>query len=127
MPVLRGGGMRSFDTGAIRSEDAERDDPEGFFSPLVLDRYCEYLTKHRKLPDGTMRESDNWQKGMTLQSYMKGAWRHFMHWWTRHRGWPVRDPKAAENIEEDICALIFNAQGYLHETIRKRLAKSPTQ
>lgn len=113
--------IRKFDTGATRSADAMRDDPEGYLSPLVIDRYNEYMTKHRQQPDGSVRMSDNWQKGMPLPSYMKGAWRHFLHWWTRHRGFPVRDPGAAVDIEEDLCALLFNVQGYLHETIKKRL------
>lgn len=124
--------IRKFETGATRTADAGRDDPEGYLSPLVIDRYNEYMTKHRKQADGTLRDSDNWQKGLPLSTYIKGAWRHFLHLWTRHRGLPVRDPLATEGIEEDLCALLFNAQGYLHETIKARLAKdkpaySPTE
>jgi hypothetical protein len=113
--------VRTFDTGARRSNDENRIDPEGFLSPLVIQRVSEYLHKHRRMADGSWRESDNWQKGMTLASYMKGGWRHFLHWWTRHRGLPVVDPLAAENIEEDLCAVIFNASGYLHEILKARL------
>lgn len=112
--------MRSFGTGATRTSDAGRDDPEGYLSPLVLDRYSEYMTKHRKQADGQLRASDNWQKGMPLTTYAKGMWRHFLHFWTRHRGFDVRDPGAAANTEEDLCAIIFNAQGYLHELIVAR-------
>lgn len=39
---------------------------------------------------------------------MKSGWRHFMDWWMEHRGFPSR-----EGIEDAICALIFNASGYL--------------
>jgi hypothetical protein len=116
---MSNGSLRQFETGATRTNDADRDDPEAFMSPLVEDRFCEYMTKHRIQADGSVREPDNWQKGMTLQSYMKGLKRHVLHVWTRHRGWKVRDPKAAENIQEDLCAIIFNAQGYLHELLRK--------
>lgn len=114
--------VRTFETGATRSQDAERDDPEGYLSPLAIDRYCEYMTKHRKQPDGTIRASDNWQLGMSMRSYIKGLWRHVLHAWTRYRGFPVRDPKAAENAEEDFCAIIFNAQGALHELVKARLS-----
>lgn len=114
--------VREFETGAKRSADATRDDPEGFLSPLAIDRYCEYLNKHRAMPDGSVRDSDNWQLGMPLTAYAKGMWRHFLHFWTRHRGWPVRDPGASPNIEEDLCAIIFNAQGYLHELVKARLS-----
>jgi hypothetical protein len=113
--------MRGFETGATRSSDAGRDDPEGYLSPLVIDRFNQYMTKHRKQADGQLRDSDNWQRGMPLATYMKGMWRHFLHLWTRHRGHPVRDPLAAADIEEDLCAMLFNVQGYLHETLKKRL------
>lgn len=113
--------VRQFESGATRSNDAGRDDPEGYLSPLVLDRFSVYMTKHRLQPDGSVRDSDNWQKGIPQTTYMKGLWRHFLHAWTRHRGWPVHDPLAGADLEEDLCAVIFNAQGYLHELIRARI------
>lgn len=109
--------LRRFDTGATRSPDAARDDPEGYLSPLVIQRFSEYMTKHRIQSDGKVRASDNWQKGMPITSYMKGLWRHFLHAWLRHRGYMVNDPLAGVDIEEDLCAIIFNAQGYLHEML----------
>lgn len=110
--------VREFMTGATRSSDADRYDPEGFLSPLALERFCEYMNKHRPQPDGSVRDSDNWQKGIPLTTYVKGIWRHFLHLWQRHRGWTVTDIGAAANIEEDLCAIIFNAQGYLHEILK---------
>lgn len=115
--------VRNFATGATRSNDALRDDPEGYLSPLVIDRYNQYMSKHRLQADGKVRESDNWQKGMPLTSYMKGMWRHFLHLWTRHRGWAVRDRNAAPYIQEDLCAIIFNAQGYLHTLLVREQPK----
>lgn len=114
------GDARTFATGATRSSDAGRYDPEGFLSPLALERFCEYMSKHRIQADGKVRDSDNWQKGMPLVTYMKGMWRHFLHLWQRHRGWIVGDPGAAANIEEDLCAILFNVQGYLHELVKER-------
>ena len=115
---LNGPPIRTFATGATRSPDAERDDPEGYLSPLAIQRYCAYLTKHRVQTDGAVRASDNWQLGIPLAAYMKGMWRHFLHLWLRHRGWPVTDPKAGADIEEDLCAILFNAQGMLHELLK---------
>lgn len=106
--------LRDFKTGATRSNDSERYDPEGFLSPLVIERFCQYMHKHRKQEDGSVRASDNWQKGMPKETYIKGMWRHFLHAWLRHRDYGVDDPKAADNLAEDLCAIIFNAQGYLH-------------
>lgn len=109
--------VRRFDSGATRSADAGRIDPEGFLSPLVIARFSQYMNTHRQQPDGTMRDSDNWQKGIPLETYAKGMWRHFLHFWTRHRGYPVDDPLAAPDLESDLCALLFNVQGYLFEVL----------
>lgn len=111
--------IRKFETGATRSPDAGRYDPEGFFSPLVFERFCEYMQSHRLQTDGTLRASDNWQKGLPKSTYMKGMWRHFLHLWKRHRGYRVNDSMAGKNIEEDLCALLFNVQGYLHEQLKQ--------
>lgn len=105
--------MRTFETGATRSPEEGKHDFEGFLSPLALERFAEYMTKHRKQADGQLRASDNWQKGIPLDSYMKSAWRHFFEAWKAHRGLPVK-----EDIEESLCALMFNVQGYLHEYLK---------
>lgn len=116
--------VRAFDSGATRSSDGDRYDPEGFLSPIVIERYCEYMHKHRLQPNGTIRDSDNWQKGMPKQTYMKGMWRHFLHLWTRMRGFKVRDPLATSNVEEDLCSIIFNAQGLLFEILKDTYRES---
>jgi len=117
----KGKPMNTFDSGATRSTDVVRDDPEGYLSPLFLQGYFEYMTKHRVQADGQVRESDNWQKGIPVARYLKGLWRHFFHLWTRHRGWPVTDPLAADNELEDAYAMMFNLQGYVHEKLKARL------
>ena len=119
-PPLGGIPLRTFLSGATRSPDEGRDDPEGYLYPLVIDRFNEYMTKHRVQSDGSLRDSDNWQKGMPRAAWMKGLLRHVLHLWTRHRGFPVRDEGAAANAEEDCCAIIFGAQGYLLELLRGR-------
>lgn len=106
--------MRTFDTGATRDNDDTKNDYEGFLSPLVLKRYGDYMTKHRKQADGNLRASDNWQKGMPLECYVKSGWRHFIDWWSEHRGIASKD-----GIEDALCALMFNVMGYLHETLRR--------
>lgn len=108
--------IRKFDTGAIRDVDTNKYDYEGFLSPLVLDRFAQYMHKHRIQPDGNKRDSDNWQKGIPKTTYMKSGWRHFMDWWRQHRGL-----KGQDLLEESICALLFNAMGYLHEILKEKL------
>jgi hypothetical protein len=112
--------MRTFETGATRSDNSDRYDPEGYLSPLVIERFCEYMLKHQFQEDGTKRDSDNWQRGMTLGSYIEGMHRHFLHFWLRYRGHTPKDPKAGADIQEDLCAIIFNAQGYLHTLLKDR-------
>ena len=102
--------MRAFKTGATRDGDDSKLDYEGFLSPLVLERYAQYMHLHRVQSDGQLRTSDNWQRGIELDSYMKSAWRHFMDWWSRHRR-GVADQDA-------MCALLFNVMGYLHEALK---------
>ena len=115
--------VRTFDTGANRDTDEGKLDYEGFLSPLVLERYAQYLHGHRTLPDGTTRDSDNWQKGMPLVEYMKSAWRHFMVWWKMHRS---QGEICTQDREDAICGLIFNASGYLHEVLKKKLVVRDT-
>lgn len=110
--------MRTFETGATRDTDAGKPDYEGFLSPLVLERYGRYMAKHRVQADGSLRESDNWQKGIPPDTYIKSAWRHFMDWWMEHRGHLSR-----EGLEDALCGVLFNAMGYLHE----HLAKQPRE
>jgi len=109
--------MREFDTGATRDTDTSKLDLEGFLSPRVLQRYAEYMNKHRVQADGKLRDSDNWQKGIPLDAYMKSGYRHFFDWWVNHRG---VTSVAKDNVEESLCALIFNAMGYLHEHLKNQ-------
>jgi len=105
--------LRKFDTGATRDTDANKHDYEGFLSPLVIEAFGRYMTKHRVQSDGTLRDSDNWQKGIPRDVYMKSAWRHFLDWWKEHRGLGSR-----EGMEDALCGVLFNVMGYLHESLK---------
>jgi hypothetical protein len=110
---------RVFETGAMRDSDKDKLDFEAFLSPLVVEEYAKYLHKHRSMPDGTMRDGDNWQKGMDRSVYMKSAWRHFFAVWKKHRSAAQEDPT------EDLCALLFNVMGYLFEVLKAKQQNSP--
>jgi hypothetical protein len=101
--------MRTFQTGATRDTDSGKLDYEGFLSPQALVAFAEYMHKNRIQSDGSLRSSDNWQKGIPQDEYIKSAWRHFMAWWGAHRD--------KRQDREAICGLLFNAMGYLHESI----------
>lgn len=109
------GNIRKFETGATRDIDTAKLDYEGFLSPIVLEAFAKYMHKHRIQPDGKLRDSDNWQKGIPKSAYMKSGIRHFMDWWMEHRGYESRD-----GLDDALCGLIFNAMGYLFETLKER-------
>lgn len=113
---------RRFTTGATRDQDFTKPDYEGFLSPLVIERFGEYMHLHRKQADGQLRDSDNWQKGIPLAVYMKSGFRHFHDWWSQHRGLAGKDL-----LEDALCALLFNVSGYLHETLKARGYRQPSQ
>jgi hypothetical protein len=111
--------MRQFDTGATRDTDEGKYDYEGFLHPIVLEAFAAYMHKHRLQADGQLRDSDNWQKGMPADAYMKSAFRHFMDWWASHRGFKLGDPDLDDPPElEALCALMFNVQGYMFEILK---------
>jgi hypothetical protein len=119
--------VRKFPTGATRDTDDGKPDYRGFFSPLVFKRYGEYMNQHRKQSDGQLRASDNWKKGIPLKEYASSHWRHFIDFWTLDDGFgPIYDIKDGHEItkEETLCAIIFNASGYLHELLKSQQEKN---
>lgn len=104
---------QTFETGATRNDSTEKLDFEGFLSPLALEALAAYMNFHRHLEDGTLRASDNWQKGIPLTSYIKSLWRHFFDAWRAHRG-----GASQEDLVFALCGILFNTQGYLHELLK---------
>lgn len=123
MPRQENGVMRQFESGATRNVDSSKPDPEGFLSPLVIHRFNEYMNKNRIQADGNVRASDNWQKGIPIDAYMKSGFRHFLDWWAAHRSTTV---VSDEHLEESLCALMFNVMGYLHEQLKYKHNKMST-
>jgi len=118
--------MRTFDSGATKSNNEGKLDYDGFLSPLVLKRFAEYMHKHRIQDDETLRASDNWQKGIPQEEYRKSLWRHFMDTWALLRGqWyavnqDMDHPEAVIELEESLCAMLFCVQGLLHVAVGYR-------
>jgi hypothetical protein len=106
--------IRTFDGGATRDTDTGKLDYEGFLSPRVLVEFAKYMHKHRVQSDGSLRSSDNWQKGMPREVYMKSMFRHFMDVWQEHR-----EPADPGFHMEALMALLFNVQGYALELMRE--------
>lgn len=111
--------MRKFASGATRNDDNNKLDYEGFLSPVVLEAYARYMHTHRIQADGQLRDSDNWQKGIPPEQYMKSLFRHFMQLWKLHRGYKVIEDGKHVSKEEACSAILFNVMGYLYEEIHK--------
>lgn len=107
-------GMRTFETGANRSPLRDKLRYEGFLSPHVLRRYAEYMHKHRLCEDGSLREPDNWQKGIPSPVYTDSLIRHVMEFWTLRREGEL----AGEDYQETLCAILFNTMGLLFNSVR---------
>ena len=120
------GVIRLFDTGATRDTGTNKNDYEGFLSPLVLEAYGDYMTENRKQTDGQIRDSDNWQKGIPKPVYIKSAWRHFLQLWKIHRGWKALDEKGnTVDLKHALGGLLFNIMGYWHESLITREVEKP--
>lgn len=112
--------MRVFETGATRDNDETKLDYEGFLSPLVLERFAQYMHAHRKQADGKLRASDDWQKGVPKEAYMKSMFRHFIEVWKAHR-----TTQDHPDIEDSLCGVMFNAMGYMYEIVKARQSELP--
>lgn len=127
--------VRKFNTGATRDKSTTKFDIDGFLSPFALHRFFAYMHKHRYQSDGTLRDSDNWQKGIPIAEYRKSLHRHFFDVWCLLRAeetgcaeiarccGQATDQKAEDiDLEDSICGMMFNLQGLLHEIVKSRLA-----
>jgi len=119
--------MRTFKTGATRDIDLDKFDYEGFLSPFVLERYAQYMHEHRKQSDGSLRDSDNWQKGMPTAAYKSSLIRHVFNAWKVWRGGVVREKIGGvfrvSTLEDCLCGILFNTQGLLYELLKQRDTK----
>lgn len=109
--------MRTFESGATRDDDTNKLHIEGYINPLAFQVYCEYMKHHQTQADGTIRAADNWQKGISKKVYIDCGMRHMLDWWLEHRGYTSR-----EGLRAALCAVIFNAFGYLLEDLKEERA-----
>lgn len=109
---------RKFVSGADRSSDLGKLHFERALSPLVLERFARFMLEHNA-PKG--RREDQWQLGFPMESWVDSGYRHYHAWWKLHRGWDAFDEKGQPiDIEEALCGLLFNVQGYLHQLLEAK-------
>lgn len=109
--------IRTFTSGATRDTDKGKLNYLKALSPLVLQRYVQYLDKHRLQTDGNYRDWDNWKLGIDKQTYRESRLRHEIAVWLLHEGYEVSDNHGPVDIEDALCGIIFNAMGDLYEVL----------
>jgi hypothetical protein len=125
---MRTENMRTFSTGATRDTEDGKLDFDGFLSPDAMLAFARYMHRHRRQSDGTLRAGDNWKKGIPLSAYRKSMWRHFFDVWQMSQDLNeaadlIKKGDDLIELEEALCALLFNVQGVLHDVARRNKAK----
>jgi len=114
------GKLRTFKTGATRDTNTNKLEPFEFISPAALHRFSEYMHRHRVQSDGGLRAGDNWKKGIPQETYLRSLMRHVMDFWLVTSGWPPRYDEKVADPQEIACAILFNIQGWLHESLKEK-------
>lgn len=115
--------MTKFETGATRSADnGDKLHYRRFFSTLVAKARAQYMQSHRLQADGALREPDNWKAGMPRARYADSLARH------EQELNELLEVLGTEGDHEDalvekLCAIMFNAEGFLHEILVGRSIK----
>lgn len=112
--------IRRFDTGATRDVDADKLDFDGFIHPLCELNFAKYMHRHRLQPDGKLRDSANWTKGMPRKEYLKSLMRHVHDLRLHMHG---HGEEAREPILEALAAIRFNVDGLTLEILKDRDVK----
>lgn len=124
--------VREFSTGANRDRVEGKLDFLGFVSAKAERRFAAYMNKNRRLADGSLRDGDNWKRGIPIPVYADSLARHAQE--VRELINDVVDSSGcitARNltelpayhsallaVDEAVCALYFNLQGWLHERVK---------
>jgi len=134
--------VRRLESGALRDTDNGKFEYFGFMHPLNDYSFAKYMHEHRKMADGSMRDSNNWWAGFGLDVCIQSLVRHIEDLKLIHAGYvvyEVREGSKAERVvrknkldelpvgwkeitAEECCnAIRFNADAFKLETINKEL------
>jgi len=111
--------IRQFSSGATRDTADGKPEFGGFLSPIVIRRFGEYMHKHRLQSDGALRASDNWKAGFPRRQTLESLLRHTIDVWEYVTG-DSKEGEQPADVEDALCAVIFNSQSLLREILLKR-------
>lgn len=106
--------MRQYETGATRDKNDDKLDYRGFLSFTALQRFAQYMHKHRQQADGRMRAADNWKRGIPVKDYLESLGRHYVDFELAEQA------GKHDEAMELACAIWFNLQGYIHERLKQQ-------
>lgn len=136
--------IRKFESGASRDTNNGKFEYLGFMHPLCDYSFAKYMHEHRKMSDGSLRDSNNWWGGFGKEATIQSLVRHVEDLKALHCGYDVYElrykdgsvkkeiikngtdpiiPNDVDKIititEEDCCnAIRFGAQAYLLELLK---------
>ena len=113
--------VRQWKTGANRDIAEDKLEVARFLSPLVIQRYCEYMHKNRFLKNGDVREPDNWKNLFGEeheQVCLDSLARHFLDLWLETEGGKGREEK-----QDTLCAIMFNSMAILYKILKEENGK----
>lgn len=131
--------VRKLKSGAIRDTDNGKFEYLGFMHPLNDYSFAKYMHNHRSMPDGTMRDSNNWWGGFGLDICMHSLVRHVEDLKLIYSGFYVYEKREGDKAErivlterykklpknhieitvEECCnAIRFNSEAFKLETIK---------
>lgn len=105
-------------TGASRDDNYNKLEYIRFNDPRVEKIYCYFLTKHRKMADGSLREPDNWKKGFDAGVVLDSKGRHFLDQWEYEKYGFAKRPDEEVNEVESLCAEMFGVKARLYELLQ---------
>ena len=74
-------------------------------------------------PDGSLRASDNWKKGIPRVEHLSSMLRHVLDLWIMHNGGAtqrIRPDGEEVRLLDTLSAILFAAQGYMYEVLHGR-------
>ena len=111
---------RVFSSGAVRNNNNKKLDYSGFLDPAVENSFAQYMHKHRKMEDGTYRNSSDWKKGIPNQVLMESLYRHMMDVHLLHEGYDVIYENGDKiTIKDCLNGVKFNINAYLLNIIKE--------
>jgi hypothetical protein len=102
--------IRKFSTGAVRDTDTDKPNFPECFSYLAFWRYGQFMKKA-----SAKYGENNWQKGITKDSYKQSLMRHLVRYLANEQG-------ARLELDTDhLSAALFNLMGLMHEEEKEKL------